>query len=120
MELGPDGELYVASLNGSIWVLKDTNKDNAADSVTEFANGLIKPEGLALSKDGLYVNAGGALVLMTDTDGDGKADKTKTIVDGFPSESYAFHQNNGLTFGPDGRLYIGSGSTTDHRPATEP
>ncbi len=120
MELGPDGELYVASLNGFIWILKDTNKDTVADSVTEFASGLTKPEGLAWSTDGLYVNVGGALILMTDTDGDGKADKTKTIVDGFPSESYAFHQNNGLTFGPGGLLYMGSGSTTDHRPETNP
>jgi putative membrane-bound dehydrogenase-like protein len=120
MELGPDGELYVASLNGFIWTLKDTNNDNVADSVIEFASGLTKPEGLAWSKDGLYVNVAGALVLMTDSDGDGKADKFKTIVDGFPSESYAFHQNNGLVFGPDGRLYLGSGSTTAHREETNP
>ncbi|MBI1279584.1 MAG: hypothetical protein GC179_15765 [Anaerolineaceae bacterium] len=120
MELGPDGELYVAGFDGYIWVLKDTNGDDIADSVTEFASGLTKPEGILWSKDGLYVNVSGALILMTDTDGDGKADKTKTIVDGFPSESYAFHQNNSVTFGPDGRIYMGSGSTTDHRPEENP
>ncbi|MCA0457783.1 MAG: PQQ-dependent sugar dehydrogenase [Chloroflexi bacterium] len=118
MEVGPEGELYVASLSGFIWVLRDEDKDNVADTVTEFASGLVKPEGLAWSEDGLYVNVAGALVLMTDTNGDDKSDTTKTIVDGFPSESYAFHQNNGLVFGPDGRLYLGSGSTTDHRPET--
>lgn len=120
LEVGPDGELYVASLTGFIWVLRDENKDNVADTVTEFASGLTKPEGLAWSEDGLYVNVAGSLVLMTDTDGDDKSDTTKTIVDGFPSESYAFHQNNGLVFGPDGRLYLGSGSTTDHRPEENP
>lgn len=120
LEVGSEGELYVASLSGFIWVLRDENKDNVADTVTEFASGLTKPEGLAWSEDGLYVNVAGALILMTDTDGDDKADTTKTIVDGFPSESYAFHQNNGLVFGPDGRLYLGSGSTTDHRPEPNP
>lgn len=120
LEVGSEGELYVASMNGFIWVLRDENQDNVADTVTEFASGLTKPEGLAWSEDGLYVNVAGALVLMTDTNGDDKMDTTKTIVDGFPSESYAFHQNNGLVFGPDGRLYLGSGSTTDHRPETNP
>ncbi len=120
LEVGAQGELYVASLNGFIWVLRDTNNDHVADKVTEFASGLTKPEGITWSKDGLYVNVAKALILMTDTDGDDKADTTKTIIDGFPSESYAFHQNNGLTFGADGRLYLGSGSTTDHRVETNP
>ena len=120
MELDGNGDLYVAGFDGFICLLKDTNKDGVADSVTEFASGLKKPEGLAWSKDGLYVNVGGALILMTDTDGDGKADKTKTLIDGFASDAYAFHQNNGLVFGLDGRLYLGSGSTTDHRPETDP
>lgn len=101
-------------MNGEIWILRDDNHDNVADSVTEFATWekLTKPEGMVWSKDGLYVNRGGALILMNDTNGDGKADKTKILVDGFAYESYAFHQNNGLTFGPGGRLYIGSGATT--------
>lgn len=120
MVLGGEGELYVAGMNGEIWILRDENHDNVADNVSEFATGLIKPEGLLWTKDGLYVNQGGSLIFMTDTNGDGKADKTKTLVDGFPYESYAFHQNNSLTFGPGGRIYIGSGATTDHRPETDP
>ncbi|MEZ4668825.1 MAG: PQQ-dependent sugar dehydrogenase [Anaerolineae bacterium] len=118
LEVGPEGELYVASIDGFIWVMRDENSDNVADKVTEFANGLAKPEGLAWGERGLYVNTGGALVLMKDTNGDDVADEKTTLIDGFPFDSYAFHQNNGLTFGPDGRLYIGAGSTTDHRPET--
>ncbi|HXW01733.1 MAG TPA: PQQ-dependent sugar dehydrogenase, partial [Anaerolineae bacterium] len=60
------------------------------------------------------------LLLLKDTNGDYRADESQVIVDGFPGEEYAFHQSNGLTFGPDGRIYIGVGATTDHRPETHP
>jgi glucose/arabinose dehydrogenase len=62
----------------------------------------------------------GRLIFMKDNDGDYVADETRVVLDGFPGELYAFHQNNGLTFGPDGRLYIGSGSTTDNLPEEDP
>ncbi len=118
--VGPQGELYVAGLDGFIWVLRDTDQDGAADQVHEFAHGLQQPEGLALDAQGVYVTQLERLVRLTDTDGDGAADQTTTIVAGLPGENYAFHQPNSLVFGPDGRLYIGVGATTDHRPETHP
>ncbi|MBI3244515.1 MAG: PQQ-dependent sugar dehydrogenase [Chloroflexi bacterium] len=120
LEIGPDNELYVAGIGGSIWIMRDDDLNGAADSVAEFASGLKQPEGLAWSEAGLYVTEIDKLVLLKDTNGDGVADESQVIVDGFPGEEYAFHQSNGLTFGPDGRLYIGVGSTTDHRPETHP
>lgn len=120
LELGPDNKLYVASILGFIWIMEDANQDGVADKVTEFASGLKQPEGLAWSENGLYVTVIDKLLLLKDTNGDDKADETQVIVDGFPGEEYAFHQSNGLTFGPDGRLYIGVGATTDHRPETHP
>jgi putative membrane-bound dehydrogenase-like protein len=120
LELGPNNELYVASILGYIWVMEDTNQDGAADKVTEFASGLKQPEGLAWGEDGLYVTVIDKLLLLKDINGDYQADETQVIVDGFPGEEYAFHQSNGLTFGLDGRIYIGVGATTDHRPETHP
>jgi disulfide bond formation protein DsbB len=118
--VGPDKELYVAGIDGFIWVMWDDDQDGTADRVAEFAKGLKQPEGLVWSQEGLYVTTLDKLLLMTDTNGDYVADATKAIVDGFPGEQYAFHQANGLAWGPDGRLYIGVGSTTDHRPETHP
>lgn len=120
LELGPNNELYVAGISGNIWVMEDTNQDGVADNVTEFAGGLKQPEGLAWGESGLYVTVIDKLLLLRDNNGDYKADETQVIVDGFPGEEYAFHQSNGLTFAPDGRLYIGVGATTDHRPETHP
>jgi putative membrane-bound dehydrogenase-like protein len=120
LELGPNNELYVASIQGFIWVMQDENIDGVADQVTEFTSGLKQPEGLAWSEKGLYVTVIDKLLLLKDTNGDYKADESQVIVDGFPGEEYAFHQSNGLTFGPDGRIYIGVGATTDHRVETHP
>ena len=120
MELGPNGELYVAGASGSIWMMKDSNLDGVADEVDVFAEGLDQPEGLAWGNDGMYVNVQGKTIFLKDTDNDGKADEEQTIVSGFPGEVYAFHQNNGLTFGDDGRLYIGSGATTDRYDEVSP
>jgi putative membrane-bound dehydrogenase-like protein len=120
LELGPDNELYVAGASGFIWVMDDPNLDGVADNVGVFARDLNQPVGLAWGEGGLYVNTAGQTLFLQDTDGDRVADEQTVIVDGFPGEVYAFHQNNGLTFGPDGRLYIGSGATTDNQAETHP
>lgn len=116
MELGPDNELYVASNEGSIWRMVDSDEDGVADEVTAFATGLSQPQGLAWGEDGLFVNVNGQLLFLQDTDGDNQADVNEVILDTFPGEIYAFHRNHGLTFGADGRLYIGSGATSDASP----
>jgi|GEM_PF-480612 len=120
MTLGPNGEVYVAGNMGVIWVMVDEDQNGTADKVTEFATGLRQPQGLVWTEQGVYVTQLEQVVRLTDTDGDGKADQTLTIVDGLPGEEYAFHQPHGLALGPDGRLYIGVGSTTDHRPEPHP
>lgn len=120
MTLGPNGELYVAGNIGTIWVMVDEDQNGTADKVTEFATGLRQPQGLVWTPQGLYVTQLEKVLRLTDTDGDGKADQTTTIVDGLPGEEYAFHQPHGLALGPDGRLYVGVGSTTDHRPEKHP
>ncbi|MBZ0287092.1 MAG: PQQ-dependent sugar dehydrogenase, partial [Anaerolineae bacterium] len=120
MVLGADNILYVAGGLGSIWAIQDDDLDGVADSVTEFAADLKQPEGLAWAQDGLFVNENGLVSFLKDTDGDLKYDEKKVLIDTFPGEVYALHQNNGLVVGPDGRLYIGSGATSDHRPEENP
>ncbi len=120
IEVGPGGEVYVASIEGLIWLMHDDDRDGDADRVQEFARDLRQPEGLAWSQEGLYVTEIDRVVRLNDDDGDGRADQRTTIVSGFPGEVYAFHQSSGLTFGPDGRLYLGVGATTDHRPESHP
>lgn len=120
IEVGPSGEVYVSSIDGQIWLMYDDDHDGHADRTQEFASGLRQPEGMAWSETGLYVSEIDRVSLLVDVDKDGKSDRKDLIVGGFPGEIYAFHQSSGLTFGPDGRLYLGVGATTDHRPEPHP
>jgi putative membrane-bound dehydrogenase-like protein len=110
LRFGPDGRLYVAQINGQIIALADRNGDGSAEERTVFASGFPSPLGLAFDGADLFVGRRGGITRLTDRDGDGAADQQVTIVDGLPALR---HQTDGLAFGPDGRLYIGQGSTSD-------
>jgi glucose/arabinose dehydrogenase len=112
LAFGPDGRLYVATLGGQVLALAgaDANGQATADEWQVFADGLSAPLGLAFDAEALYVGRRGGVTRLTDTDGDGRADQVTAIIEGLPAGR---HQTNGLAFGPDGRLYIGQGSTSD-------
>lgn len=122
LELGPDNELYVAGFTGTIWVVRDDDLDGEVDQVHEFAQNLQLPAGMAWGDDGLYVNEVGRVLFLKDTDGDDIADEQRVVFDQFPSieEIHPHHQNHSIIYGEDGRLYIGSGSTSDSQPETHP
>lgn len=111
LAFGPDGRLYVSQLNGRISAVTDADNDGLGDRVEVFAEGFASPLGLAWRGGELYVSSRGTVSVVRDTDGDGRADVRNDIITGLPSGR---HQTNGLAFGPDGRLYIGQGSTDDH------
>ena len=110
LTFGPDGRLYVAELAGQVLALADLNRDGSAETRVTFASGLNSPLGLAFFGADLYVGRRAGVTRLTDTNGDGVADQVVAIIDGLPALR---HQTDGLAFGPDGRLYIGQGSTSD-------
>jgi putative membrane-bound dehydrogenase-like protein len=110
LTFGPDGRLYVAELAGQVLALADRDGTGSAETRVIFASGLASPLGLAFYGSDLYVGRRGGVTRLTDTNGDGVADQVVTVIDGLPALR---HQTDGLAFGPDGRLYIGQGSTSD-------
>lgn len=111
MVLDGKGHMYVTEFqSGLVKQLTDTNDDGTFDAVTTFADGFNFPRGLALEpKTGeLYVASLGTITALKDTNDDGAADDKRVILDKLYYVD-ASHANNGITFGPDGRLYITEG-----------
>jgi len=121
---GPDGALYVLSLEGQITRVTDEDSDGFAETANmiyaDEGDQLFHAVGLAFYEDQLYVSYSGKIGIMSDANGDGMLDTVTPIVEGLPSWQYTFHSNNGIAFGPDGKLYVAVGATSDHGPIRDP
>ena len=122
--------------NDKVWILEDTKRGGYADKVTVFADGLMIPTGLEIApvdqvaapasgkapaqenqkpetrnhrpQSAAYIGEGPKLWLMTDTDGDGKADTREVVLRGFGTGDN--HQNiNSFRWSPGGELMFCQG-----------
>jgi glucose/arabinose dehydrogenase len=120
----PDGSMIVLSLDGPITRLEDADGDHIAEKATviyDDARDLLNHAvGLALHDGKTYISDAGRISIISDSDGDGMLDSLQPIVEGLPTWQHIFHSNNGIAFGPDGKLYVSVGSTSDHGPLKEP
>lgn len=63
------------------------------------------------------LNSRGRVSRLTDTDADGVFETSSVVLKNIPNGR---HQTNGLTFGPDGMLYVANGNATDNGLACGP
>jgi glucose/arabinose dehydrogenase len=107
-----DGEWYVSSRHGVVERLTDFDGDGVLEAAAYFsAPPELEVTGLLATPDGgLYLSVTGETLLVRDTDGDGLADESTSVVRDLP---HGRHQNNGLVMGPGGSLFLTNGTTCD-------
>lgn len=120
MSFNDAGELEVLSLDGHIVAMTDTDNDRYAETATmvyeDPDDQLNHAVGMAYRDGKTYISDAGRISILSDVDGDGTLDILQPIVEGLPTWQHTFHSNNGIAFGPDDKLYVSVGSTTDHGP----
>ena len=89
-------------------ILEDTDQDGKADKQTTFADGLHLPLGFELAPEGVYLSQGTNLFLLTDTDGDDRADTREILLSGFDDHD-THHAHSTYTADPSGAIYMGEG-----------
>jgi mono/diheme cytochrome c family protein/glucose/arabinose dehydrogenase len=94
--------------NDKLIILEDTNNDGKADKQITFADNLHIPVGFEFAPEGVYVSQGTNLKLLTDTDGDDKADQEEIILSGFDDHD-THHVISAFCADPSGAIYMGEG-----------
>jgi len=115
--------LYVTdNVGGTVLVIDDVGGVGGQPEV--FAEGFRGPLGVVAARNGsLYVSDAesardgpfgfrpyGRVWRVIDTDRDGIADKKYVVLRDLPNGR---HNTNGMAFGPDGKLYVTNGNSTD-------
>ncbi len=104
-------ELYASKARDKVLVYDRDPKSATgyASNPRVFADGLAIPLGILPYKNGVYVQHGTEIAFLSDSDGDGKADKREVILSGFGvQDSHLFpHQ---FTRAPGGWLWMAQGA----------
>jgi glucose/arabinose dehydrogenase len=99
LSFGPSGRLYVAEDGGSI-----VSVTHGSTRPRTFRTGLVVPLGLLWRGRTLFVSESGRVEALR------AGGARRVVVSGLP---FGRHQQDAIVAGPDGRLYLGSGSTCD-------
>lgn len=109
IDFDENGNIYVAEggyVYGDLTAPTPIFKINPAGEIVRYAEGFNGPvTDILWHQSLLYVSHKGKISTVA-SDG-----TVKDIITGLPS--YGDHQNNGMTIGPDGKLYFGQGTVTN-------
>ncbi len=93
---------------GRVRVLDDVDGDGRYDKSTLFAEDLNFPTGILTWRDSIIITAAPDVLILRDTDGDGKVDERHKLVSGL-QEGNEQLRANGLRWGLDNWVYVAAG-----------
>jgi putative membrane-bound dehydrogenase-like protein len=95
-------------VRGKLKVLSDANGDGIIDSAVTFAENLNYASAFALWKGGVFLGETPDIVYLSDTDGDGRADRREVVFTGFAREARRAGQAqmNSFRWGMDNRIHV--------------
>lgn len=105
-----DGTLMFTSLQGDVYFAKDTNGDGVEDELILFEEGLSAPFGIIADGADIIVSHKPEVVRLSDTDGDGRADKRTIVATGWGFNDNYHDWTTGCIRDSQGNLYVGLGS----------
>lgn len=119
-----DGKLVAVGYDGRVWLLSDTDADGLEDKVEPFwdRQTIRSPIGAALTPpgyargEGVFIAAKDRLVLVVDTDRDGRADEDVTVATWTERSEQQGVDALGVAVGPDGSLYFSLGAASFTEP----
>lgn len=118
----PNGDVFVSdSAAGTIFLLRDADKNGRAEVRYTFAKGLNKPFGLAFFNGLLYVGNTDAVVRFEYRDGDTAARSAPVQIIDLPGRGYNEHWTRNVAVSPDGQqLYATVGSESNVEVESDP
>lgn len=109
LALAPNADIFLSDPGrGEIVVLTDANGDGKAETRSVFASDLNQPFSLAFHGNYLYVGNTDGVVRFPYKAGDRKATGPAQKLVDLPQGG---HWTRTVTFGPDGKMYVATGST---------
>lgn len=109
----PDGRIAVGTRRGDVFFISGADEERPQPVYHRFASGLDEIFGLAWKDGALYVTQSCELTRVTDTTGDGVADRYEVVSDAWgygTYHEYAF----GSKFDPAGNLYVALGLSNSY------
>jgi glucose/arabinose dehydrogenase len=109
MAISPSGTIFVGTMGGNVYALRDENKDGKADRTLTVATGLNTPNGVAFKDGTLYVAEISRVLRFDNVESKLESAGQPTVVtDKFPGDKH--HGWKFIRFGPDGMLYVPVGA----------
>jgi cytochrome c2 len=111
----PDGTLVVCSLEGRVWLGRDTDGDGLEDRLEPFSDELAAPYGAAAVGEAIDVVNKYGLVRLFDEDADGRADRTELVASGWGHTRDYHDWAIGLPRDAEGNYYVSLPCQQDDR-----